>query len=414
MAVIDKYGRVHNYGYFYNPEVSSPYISIKPNYMCTYLRHFSHKPPSDSSGALCSRCHNLLSSDEYSAHPGLCNSCVNLTNNKSSGDISSAGRSRLLLAFDWMLLFSKSKQAYNDNLKSWYNFKLAMLTVKLPCKQLHDDNFIKSKILNNFLTQCRQKFHMNFYIWKAEKGFDEILHFHIIHDCYIDKLEINKIWNNCIRNHGYIDQYRRNQQSFHKDGFRYRPELFSHWSKTQQRNAYVRGCATNWNHPTSTTTINSLKHVKNARAYCAKYVSKNNCINKKIEQYENKYKEEHGISEISADIQKAIADIATKSVAVYGRTWFISRSLSQLGSITSEITTSIDDAVINLIQSKAFKVISKDYAKIITCSIHALIKSCSSELISIVKNFFIETRSKFLPQPELIFSSLGIPLNLWS
>lgn len=420
---VDKFGRIEQFGYRFNPDSSSPYVSVKPNYICTYLKHLSRstKPTdafiTDELGfkirIICEVCNCPLSSSEVHNKQTKCNSCINLGNNKARPDLSHKARHRLMTAFDWLLLFSKNKKAYNEKLKSWYQFRIAMLTIKLPCKQLHDDNYIKSKLLNNFLTIMRTQYHMNFYIWRAEKGMDEILHFHIVHDCYIDYKEVNRIWCKILNNHGYIEKYRHNQQNKHKDGFKIDILKLPRWSKSAQLKAYKKGIATNWTQPSGVTDIHSLRKVRNARAYLAKYMSKENCTKLKIEQYENKYKEENNCNSIPSGMHKAITDAAAAAVSVYGHIWFISQPLSKLKSISMEISTSIDDSLQKLFDCHRWKVIKKDYCTIFAIDIRSLLAELLPPFEAMIRNFFTGIREKFKPQEETIFSALGIPLQIF-
>jgi hypothetical protein len=455
-------------GYSFDPEKAWPQVSIRPNYFVSYLKYSSRSGRRDTefvTGAdgnrtrvICSICKVPLNSSEILENKTKCSSCVNLDNNKHNGNISVPARNRLQLGFDWMYLLSKSKKAWNDKYQHWYNFKLALLTVKLPCKQLmheydprrlhekysidpithvktpipnpltpeeQSDLYIKKFLLNELLTILRKKYKLYFYIWRAEKQSDEVLHFHILHDTFTPYNEINHIWNNILNTHGYIDQYRTKQQEFHKDGFRFRPEWASGfhpetgkpskiWSYQDQKRAYIKGVATNWRNPVGTSDVHSIHSVHNTKAYLAKYISKPMDVKNKLSQEIKKIKEEKGIEEFTdVQIQELEKNIL-KRLQINGRLWYISQPLSHLKSIICEVSDTISELCHKIYTVAPSYFHQSEYCRIFRISIRDIINKNYTPLLEPVKTFISECRIKSPKWDNNIFSALGIQLDLFS
>ena len=165
------------------------------------------------------------------------NSAKNLEHNKHSGEMSKKAVMRLQTALDWMLLVSKRKDADSLRGTGKFKFKVSMITLTLPAVQIHNDLYVKKMMLNEFFTVIRKKFNIQNYIWKAEKQGNGNIHFHIIIDKYIFYKDINRIWNQILNTHGYIEIYRANQQKKHENGFYYDKKISKHWSKSAQLKA---------------------------------------------------------------------------------------------------------------------------------------------------------------------------------
>lgn len=161
--------------------------------------------------------------------------------------------------------------------------KLSMITLTLPAKQMHDDETIKSKCLNQFLIEIRTKFKCSDYIWKAEKQENSNLHFHILINRYIHHEKIKTIWNRIINKIGYVDKYSENQKKYFSHGFKLSDNPKDRRSEAQQRQAYEAGKLAGWNNPNS-TDIHALYKVKNAGAYLTKYLAKGVTKTERTEQ----------------------------------------------------------------------------------------------------------------------------------
>jgi len=88
-------------------------------------------------------------------------------------------------------------------------FRLNMLTLTLCAPQMHDDKYIKSKMLNLFLQRLRDQYNLKSYIWRAERQENGRIHFHITTNIYLPHAEMRKIWNEVQAKHGYIDAYKK-------------------------------------------------------------------------------------------------------------------------------------------------------------------------------------------------------------
>jgi hypothetical protein len=409
-------------GYTFNPEIAWPRISIKPNYFTSYLsytkrsncRQDAYIKNSDGSETriICSTCKTLLTSQEIIDGQTKCNSCQNLTKNKQHGILSDNSKKRLQCSFDWLVLLSQQKKAYNEKLCSWYNFKIAMVTVKLPCEELHDDLYIKKNILNNFLTQLRTKYNVNMYIWRAERGDDSILHFHIITDQFLPHDQINKIWNKILDSHGYIEQYRTNQKNFHKDGFKFNENHSKHWDRAAQIKAYKKGMATNWNCPTGTTDVHSVRKIRNTKAYLAKYISKPSDIKKKSKMMFEKKKKKIDYNRLTGlEKFKMIKEII-KKFQIEGNLWYISQSLSRLKSILVDVDQTLSDLCHKIFIETPSNFFQSEYCRIFKIGIREIISKKFTPLIDAIRASILDIRAKYYPVNSRIFSTLGIPLQL--
>ena len=90
------------------------------------------------------------------------------TDNKSAGLISRKAQKRINHAIDWMLAQSREKKYYSKKHKKHYKFRINFVTLTLSAPQIHSDNVIKSRLLNNFLVQLRKKWGVKYYLWRAE------------------------------------------------------------------------------------------------------------------------------------------------------------------------------------------------------------------------------------------------------
>ena len=419
---------------FLHPISGDRMISIKPNYFTSYVKYgrAPKQPVAEWDQSIdgtvwrntCECCGKILSMDERFSRNPVCNSCQNLSNNKHSGNLSNKSKSRLQLAFDWLYLLSKNKKAFNEKKKSWYNFKLALLTVKLPCKQLHDDLYIKKYLLNEFLSQLRIKEDLHMYIWRAEKEDNVILHFHILHDHYMEYGKVNRIWNKILDHHGYIDQYRKNQQAFHQDGFRYRPAMDESinaktgkpqkkWSLSKQIKAYKKGIETNWSQPTGTTDIHSIRTVKNTKAYIAKYISKPSDIDAKTKQVIEIYKKNNNIEILDPESESIIKKTVVESFGITGNLWYISQPLSRLKSAITDVSDVLVKLFTKIQIESPSRIYISDWCQIFNFNIRDIINKNFTPLIDPLRTFISEVRSKFYASSENIFSALGIQLTLF-
>lgn len=152
--------------------------------------------------------------------------------------------------------------------------RMRFVTLTLPATQQHSDQELKRVFSTWFLVLLKRRFEVENYVWRAETQKTGGLHFHLLIDRPIPALELRRIWNSCLEPYGYINRYRQNQERWHKDGFKVRPELFGQWNREAQLKAYRTGRDTDWSNP-NTTDIHALRNVKNVLAYVVKYVSKN-------------------------------------------------------------------------------------------------------------------------------------------
>lgn len=85
--------------------------------------------------------------------------------------------------------------------------KVVFITLTLPSKQMHTDTELKSKCLNQLLTELRAKYGRLLYVWKAERQKNGNLHFHVLLNRYIPARELRERWNRILSKLGYIDVF---------------------------------------------------------------------------------------------------------------------------------------------------------------------------------------------------------------
>lgn len=166
---------------------------------------------------------------------------IHLKSTDTLGLISFKAERRIKNAIDWLLEITPKKKFYAAKWKKYYEFKINFITLTLASRQEHNDNKIKQHLLNQFLIECKRRWGVNNYIWRAESQKNGNIHFHICTDRFIPWLELRNTWNRIQNKLGYVDR-------FHvKHG----------------------------HHNPNSTDIHSIKRIKNIAAYLAKYCTKN-------------------------------------------------------------------------------------------------------------------------------------------
>lgn len=198
----------------------------------------------------------------------------NLADNKAKGELSKKARSRLLKGVSNLIGALETGQKHARNPLKSKQHELTFVTLTLPSKQVHDDEFIKRHCLTYLISQLQAKKLCAAYLWKAEKQNNGNIHFHLLIPNYIPHSYLRKVWNGIMERHGYIQAYRERMKKWHYNGFKVRKDLLGKWSETKQRAAYETGKKEEWSNP-NTTDIHQLRTIKNTKAYIAKYIGKN-------------------------------------------------------------------------------------------------------------------------------------------
>lgn len=233
---------------------------------------------------------------------------ANLEDNSHDGIISWKSSRKIQKAITWMLFLSKRKFVTDQLTGKKFSFMLNFITLTLPATQVHTDQEIKDKCLNNFLTVIRKKGVKN-YIWRAEaQPMTGNIHFHITTDTYIHYNDLRKWWNQSLELLGYISAFE-----------------FKH----KHRNP-------------NSTDVHSVKHVRNLAAYVSKYISKNKpfpCIGElRLIEGETKeilYKSEfYRLEKGGKKTGKVIGHMLGERVRnIEGRLWGCSSSLSNIKNV---------------------------------------------------------------------------------
>lgn len=282
--------------------------------------------------------------------------------NRADGLISQKAQGRINSAIDWLLAQSTVKRIYDKKTKKHFNFRANFLTFSLASPQIHDDNLIKSKLLNTMLVHLRQKWGVKYYLWRAEAQANGNIHFHVICDKYIPWWELRHYWNKVQNNLGYVDQYTKKYINLNFNQYLSFNPINDKYSLSDRKKAYDAGCACGWTDPNS-TDIHSVKHVKNLGGYIAKEVSKNSkgtmytalrLVDKRLMPCYNPSQQIH----VPAQGAKMYRSIG-------GNLWNLSSVLSRVKAKILVIADTVREEITAIKKAFSSKVISADWYEII-------------------------------------------------
>lgn len=227
--------------------------------------------------------------------------------NKHRGSVSKKAAKNIRGKIEWLCFLSRKRRVQVSTSSKSFMFQINFITLTLPSPQDHTDNEIKSRCLNQFLTELRQKFGMKNYLWKAELQGNSNIHFHLTTDIYIHYETIRNIWNRIISKLGYVQEYQKKMlaMSFQDYVCHRKRQGSSNLSKLKK--SYDYGQRTNWSSP-NTSDVKSVKNVHNLANYLAKYLTKD--ISKK----------------------SGCSATAARLAAFTGNLWYCSTSLSRLST----------------------------------------------------------------------------------
>jgi hypothetical protein len=321
-----------------------PKIKIHPTKIITYNEiHWSPAPPTRNSN---DDCKTTLIQVEVNGKIELKRVSKSFLNSSRSGNgvLSIQARKRLKLAIEYFLIINQPNNGKSGNTGRHYDNKITFITLTLPSKQIHSDNEIKSKCLNQFLIEMAKYHKVTNYIWRAEYQKNGNIHFHILANRYIYWNDIRNRWNRIVNKLGYVDRYRIELNEYHKNGFQVREDLLTTWPKDKQYQAYLKGLKTDWHNPNS-IDIHSIKNITNIQAYLTKYLTKN--------------EQEKKTDNLKTELLKP----------EIGRTWGASVIISNIKGATTEIDSEIEEHLKKLEEHFNSHIFKSDYFTVIDISL---------------------------------------------
>lgn len=263
------------------------------------------------------------------------------------GIMSKRASKRMEYALKWLLFISPWKRHYVRELKTWIKFQLTFLTVTLSSKQVHSDNEIKKKMLNQLLVELRKDYNMENYVWRAEKQANGNIHFHIVTNVFIPHYALKKKWNRIQEKLGYIERYQEEMNEGIKCFTDYYNRYQGSASYITLHKRYEEGIKNNWSKPNS-TDIHSLKKVNNITAYLCKYMAKET---------------PHGYEP---------GDDIPDELLVEGKLWGLSESLSSLKTVCVPCDSSVTKEIEVIYQNFQNRTYHSDYFTFIGCDLNEL------------------------------------------
>jgi hypothetical protein len=231
-----------------------------------------------------------------------------LRENNPNAALSQKGSKSLRTAIAWLCHLAKLQEVNDGRLSRKFKFTLNFITLSLPSPQIkyyqlpcgklfygpdfkkffpaynlgfgklkyfYDDKWIKSNLLNQFLTELRQKFKAVNYVWKAETQANGNIHFHITLNRYIYQGDLRVMWNRILDKTDFVTRYSQkfSHMSF-EQYYEYRNSLQS-VSYKRCLKAWEKGTLENWQNPNS-TDVHSVRQIRDIGAYLSKYFIKKN------------------------------------------------------------------------------------------------------------------------------------------
>lgn len=312
--------------------IQLPYVSIKPNYLTSYI-HFDN-----------------TSSQSFNDSEPL----VRPTSNKTHGLMSIKANRRVRLAIDWMCLLSKDKHVMSERTGRNFTFKLNFITLTLASKQKHSDNEIKSKLLNQFLIELRQVYGCERYLWRAESQRNGNIHFHICSDTFIPWRALRTRWNRIQEKFGYVSRF-------------------------------TESCG---KVDPNSTDVHSIISIKNLPSYLSKYCSKNakgytvmaSLASESPFRPESWLTYKHPVFRPHAHFYRQI----------HGRLWGLSQNLSKLKSCRKEISEEMHRELETLRAKCPDRVKFKDYIGVYLFDVFELAKHKCYALLSQMRSYVRE------------------------
>lgn len=257
------------------------------------------------------------------------NSLLNLKSNFNHNNLSDQAKRKMTKSIKYLIYTASEKVAYNNKTQSKFKFKVNMVTLTLSSQQVHSDQTIKSKCLNQLLIELKQFYNVKNYVWKSEYQKNGNIHFHILTDKFIPWSELQNRWNRIQNKLGYVD----------------RIEFIP---KKKQPNS---------------TDVHSLQKIANIASYCTKYMVKDGKRNRfKINRKNSPLHVVHRRlpCSMSAGVLYFLRKLANK-----GRIWGSSYELTDLRGGASELDEDLLSEIDRLQKSTGAKRIDKDNFSIV-------------------------------------------------
>lgn len=290
-------------------------------------------------------------------------------NNKTNGFLSDRAGNRLRKSIKYLLWLSGCFKIINNKMILKPSGHISFITLTLCSEQIHDDNFIKKNLLNQFFTELNKKQKGIMYIWRAEKQKNGNIHFHILCNKYIPWSWIASTWNRLLSKTGYLDRYTKKFSNL----------TFEEYCKTitdfkinllpKYKIRYLKGKDCNWNNPPS-THVEDMRSAKEIVFYMSKYLTKNS----------------HDPAKLSP---KQI-----KTLSIQGRQYYCSTEISSIKAPTEFVSTSIERELRFLQNISPDLFLYEDFYMVIRISIEELFNlNCL-----VLYNIFINNLNKLKPK----------------
>lgn len=256
-----------------------------------------------------------------------------------------------------MCLMAKNKHITSERTGGGYTFKLNFITLTLSSEQIHSDNEIKAKLLNQFLVELRSVYSCKYYLWRAESQRNGRIHFHVVTDVFIPWRRLRTQWNRIQEKLGYISRY-------------------------SERTG---------NTDPNSTDVHSIRAIKNLPSYLSKYCSKN----------------AKGYTVLASKVQEGPLrptswltykhprfNPATKFYRqIRGRLWGLSQSLSRLKACQREVSEEIHRELELLKAKRPDRVRFKDHVCIFLFDVYDLVKYQCKHLIGRMREYTVSSLS---------------------
>ena len=310
-----------------------PKITIRPNKITFYNQFFKNNIEQKLTN------NNKNNQKEpFLVSIGAVSSAMPISN-KHNFEISKKASERIKEKVTWLYHLSKSQTITTHNGKILSGFKMNFLTLTLPSKQVHTSAEITKQCLNQFITECGQRFGLKNYVWRLEFQKNGNAHYHIATDCFIEYWQCRKIWNRCLNKLGYVASYAASNTGLTFNDYLKKNPVTEKNTFEVLKSRFSYGCATRWLEPNSVSVV-CVTNSKNISFYISKYITKN---------------AKEGINPIVAEREETNTNL---------RLWFCSRSLSRLDKISyfEENLPSLHAKCLSIM--KGVKIMIYDYCEV--------------------------------------------------